>query len=194
MRLCGKYLVAVAVMGALLAGCGQGAHLGAENEKRSNMDLQGAASRADGILDATVSAIEPEIKWAHGVTTAGSCDVTRRRVVMTFISEARRGSFLGVVERFWLDSNYVVKSVNSSKKFPAIYAQSADGFGISLSIGDKGQAFFEVDSPCVEGSAVAEPTTKPNGPDYRGGPIPRPNVRSDFWSAESSGQPSPSAP
>ncbi|MFE4639931.1 hypothetical protein [Streptomyces sp. NPDC056730] len=147
------------------------------------MNLQEAAERADGILDSTFRAIEPEVRWTHGETTAGSCDVTRRRAVMTAISEARRGSFLGVVERYWRQSDYVIKSVNSSVKFPAIYAQSADGFGISLSIGGEGQAFFEVDSPCVQESPVAAPASRPNGPDYSGGPIPRPDVHDEFWSS-----------
>lgn len=113
---------------------------------------------------------------------------------MTVISKSRRGSFLGLIQRYWQKSGYRINDVNSSEKFPAIFAQSADGFGITLTVGDKGQAFFDIDSPCVRESPVSDPTTEPNGPDYRGGPIPRPNVRSEFWSAESSGQPSPSAP
>ncbi|MGC5413410.1 hypothetical protein ACPXCX_58555, partial [Streptomyces sp. DT225] len=60
--------------------------------------------------------------------------------------------------------------------------QTRDGFGVSLVFGG-GQAFFEVDSPCVEESEVAESTASPNGPSYDGVyPLPRPNVRSDFWS------------
>ena len=110
--------------------------------------------------------------------------MTRRRVVMTEISEARRGGFLGVVERFWRQNDYVIKSVNTSRKFPAVYAQSAEGFGVSLSVGAGGQVFFEVDSPCVEESAVADSSSKPNGPNYGGGPIPRPNVHDDFWSSK----------
>ncbi len=101
---------------------------------------------------------------------------------MTIISEVRRGNFLGVVERSWRQSGYEIKSVNTSRKFPAIYAQSEDGFGVSLTIGGGGQAFFEIDSPCVEESDVADPRTPSNGPDYSGGPIPRPDVYDDFWS------------
>ncbi|MFE9728097.1 hypothetical protein ACFYQ5_32165 [Streptomyces sp. NPDC005794] len=54
---------------------------------------------------------------------------------------------------------------------------------MSLRFGGKGQAFFQADSPCVEKSGVAESTTPPNGPSYEGVyPIPRPNIRSPFWS------------
>lgn len=110
--------------------------------------------------------------------------MSRMRVVMTIVSDGRRGSFLGVVDRFWRKNGYRIKAVNKDADFPAIYAQTSDGFGVTLSVGAKGQAFFEVDSPCVEESEVAESTTPPNGPSYEGVyPLPRPNVRSDFWSA-----------
>ncbi|MEV7684089.1 hypothetical protein AB0O64_36970 [Streptomyces sp. NPDC088341] len=148
------------------------------------MDMQEAAERADSILDGTFGAISPEVHWTHGETTAGSCDLSRRRAVMTVISEQRRGGFLGVVERFWRKSGYEITSVNTSREFPAIYAKSPDGFGLRLSIAGRGQAFFEVATPCVEESDVAKPRTRANGPDYSGGPIPRPDVYDDFWSSE----------
>ncbi|MFF1647361.1 hypothetical protein [Streptomyces sp. NPDC058240] len=149
--------------------------------------MQDAANRADQILDAVLGEIEPEVQWAHRPTSTGSCDVSRMRVVMTVVSEGRRGNFLGVVDRFWRRSGYRIKAVNKNVNVPAIYAQTKDGFGVSLSIGGAGQAFFEVDSPCVEESEVAESTTLPNGPGYDGFyPLPRPNVHSDFWSAGAS--------
>ncbi|MDF6043342.1 hypothetical protein LRD69_14535 [Streptomyces sp. JH14] len=149
------------------------------------MNMQEAADRADGILDAVLKEIEPEVQWAHGPTTTGTCDVTRRRAVMTVVSAERRGSFLGVVDRFWRQSGYRIKAVNKDADLPAIFAQTKDGFGVTLIIGGEGQAFFEVDTPCVEKSEVAESTTQPNGPSYVGvETLPRPNVHSDFWSAE----------
>jgi hypothetical protein len=148
------------------------------------MDMQQAATRADGILDAVVGEIQPEIAWTHGPTTTGNCDVTRRRAVMTVISPERRGSFLGLVDRSWRKKGYTIKSVNKDRDVPAIFAQTMDGFGVSLIVGGEGQVFFEVDSPCVDESEVADPTTDPtvridDGTEN----IPRPNVRSDFWSA-----------
>ncbi|WTK95770.1 hypothetical protein OG700_21215 [Streptomyces sp. NBC_01508] len=147
------------------------------------MNMQEAAERADSILDGTFRAIRPGVKWTHGETTVGSCDLSRRRAVMTIVSERQRGGFLGVVERYWRKSGYEITSVNSSQRFPAIYAKSLDGFGIRLSIGGEGQAFFEVATPCVEKSAVADPTAETDGHNYAGGPIPRPDIRDDFWSA-----------
>lgn len=172
----------LALASVLLAGCG--ILDGEEKGAAANMNMQEAAEHADSMLDATFGAIEPKVQWAHDQNSTGSCDVTRRRTVLTVISEQRRGNFLGVIERFWKKSGYEITSVRNDKEFPAIFAKTSDGFGIALTIADKGQARFEVATPCVEESKVAAPTAKPNGPAYEGVEIPRPNVRSDFWSAE----------
>ncbi|WP_353051479.1 hypothetical protein [Streptomyces sp. RTGN2] len=151
------------------------------------MDMQEAAERADGILDDVLGEIHPGVRWVHGPTTTGVCDVTRRRTVMTIISPERRGSFLGLVDRFWRKSEYRIKAVNDDVDVPAIFAQTKDGFGVSLIVGGKGQVFFEVDSPCVRESDVADPIAEPSGTSYAGSEvIPRPNVHSDFWSAGAS--------
>ncbi|MEV6261283.1 hypothetical protein AB0M42_11100 [Streptomyces sp. NPDC051784] len=103
---------------------------------------------------------------------------------MTIVSPERRGSFLGVVDRYWRKSGYRMKSINNDPDVPAIFAQTKDGFGVSLIVGGEGQVFFEVDSPCVEKSEVAESTTPATAPTYEGMEhIPRPNIRSAFWSA-----------
>ncbi|MFJ8858802.1 hypothetical protein ACIRD8_10225 [Streptomyces sp. NPDC102451] len=164
-------------------GCA-GEVISTSSEGRSGMDMQEAADRADSILDSALNEIQPKVNWAHGITTTGSCDVSRRRAVMTSISPERRGSFLGLMDRHWRKSGYRIKAVNNSAELPAIYAQTDEGFGVSLRFGGQGQAFFQVDSPCVDKSEVAESTTPPNGPAYEGVyPLPRPNIRSPFWSA-----------
>ncbi|MFD4792201.1 hypothetical protein KZO11_21015 [Streptomyces anulatus] len=174
---------ALGVTGALLVGCGLlgGAKNG--SEAVPGMDMQGAAERADGMFYATVGAIKPGIEWVHYTTTTGSCDVTRYWTVMTVVSEQRRGNLLGVVERSWKASDFRIKTVNPSKDMPSIIAVSKDGFGIMVKFGYKGQAFFEVTSPCADESKVAAPTKVATGRTYDGRP-PTPNVRSDFWSAE----------
>ncbi|MFJ8616748.1 hypothetical protein ACIRD4_12915 [Streptomyces clavifer] len=171
-------LVALIIFSPLGACAG---NIGAAGE---DMNMQRAAERADEILDVVLRDIDPEVAWTHDTTSVGSCDVTRRRAVMTIVSEGRRGSFLGVVDRSWRNSGYRIKSINNDPDVPAIFAQTKDGFGVSLIVGGEGQVFFEVDSPCVEESEVAESTTKPTAPTYEGMEhIPRPNIRSPFWSA-----------
>lgn len=182
-----RTLPVVASAAVLLVGCSAARDTAkqASGERRGptmDITMQQAAERADAMLDATLGAIKPEVHWTHSGTSTGTCDVSRSRTVMTIISKERRGNFLGVVQRFWEKSEYRISSVNKSEKFPAIFAQSPDGFGISLVVGGAGQVAFEVDTPCAKTSKVADPTTPPNGPDYNY-PIPRPNVHSDFWSS-----------
>ncbi|MFJ5050024.1 hypothetical protein [Streptomyces sp. NPDC088719] len=178
-----RLVCAVVVAAALLVGCGLSGDPKNGRGPLADMDMQGAAERADGMFYATVGEIKPEIEWVHYTTTTGSCDVTRYWTVMTVVSEQRRGNFLGVVERFWKASDYRIEMVNPSKDVPTIIATSPDGFGIQVKFGYKGQAFFEVTSPCVEKSKVAGPKRAANGRTYDG-EIPTPNVRSGFWSAE----------
>jgi hypothetical protein len=174
--------------GSAEASAGSSEKTGKETSKEtSDMNMQEAAERSDSMLDAVLKQIDPEVQWAHGPTTKGSCDVTRRRTVMTIVSAERRQSFLDQVEKFWLESDYRIKAKNKDEVFPAIYAQTKAGFGISVSFRGKGQAFFEADSPCVKESQVADSASEPNGPTYKGVyPLPRPNVRSDHWSAGAS--------
>lgn len=197
-----RTVVATLALGLALAGCGR-EHAGADGGPTSGkteqsatdsatesamsaMDMQGAAERADSMLDATLRAIEPAVQWAHGPTTTGKCDVTRRRTVMTVVAPERRQEFLDAVESFWRDSEYRITAVNTDQEFPAVYAR-AGGFGISVSVRGEGQVFFESDSPCVRESEVADSTSKPNGPSYEGVyPLPRPNVRSAHWSTGAS--------
>ncbi|MFF3794236.1 hypothetical protein ACFYXW_29990 [Streptomyces sp. NPDC001981] len=182
-------IVAVALaLGFSLSGCGNDPlQTTGAGGKKGAMDMQGAADRSDDMLDAVLKAIEPEVQWAHGPTTTGSCDVTRRRTVMTIVSAGRREEFLDKVEKFWRKNDYRIKGFNKDKEFPAVYAQTKAGFGISLSFRGEGQAFFEADSPCVKESKVADSTSEPNGPSYKGVyPLPRPDVRSDYWSVEGS--------
>ncbi|MET9209868.1 hypothetical protein ACFWGE_19280 [Streptomyces bacillaris] len=74
-------------------------------------------------------------------------------------------------------------AVNNDESFPAIYAQTRDGFSVSLRIGGEGQAFFQVDTPCVRESEVADSTSRATAPLYEGAEfIPRPDIHSDFWS------------
>ncbi|MCX4788209.1 MULTISPECIES: hypothetical protein [unclassified Streptomyces] len=192
-------IVAVALaFGFALSGCGNdsgqsngsgsaGSAKSSTSGKERGMNMQEAAERSDAMLDAVLKEINPEVQWAHGPTTTGSCDVTRRRTVMTIVSAERRQNFLDQVEKFWRGNDYRIKAKNNDKEFPAVYAQTKAGFGISVSFRGKGQAFFEADSPCVKESKVADPASKPNGPAYEGVyPLPRPNVHSDYWSAGAS--------
>lgn len=171
----------------LLSGCAtSGAQMSGSERKSGGMNMQEAADRADRILDETFSGIRPSVEWVHGESTEGGCDVSRRRAVVTVISDERRGSFLGVVEREWQKAGYRQIGMNASVKSPATYFETPDGFRVRLLIGGRGQAFFEVATPCVERSSVSKPTPQPGRAERVGEPVPAPNVHSDFWSAGAS--------
>ncbi|PVC95443.1 hypothetical protein [Streptomyces sp. CS014] len=179
-------VVLVLALGVPLAGCGSESGSrgdGVSAGKEKGVDMQEAAEQSDAMLDAVLKGIDPDVQWAHGPTTTRACGVTRRRTVMTVVSPERRQTFLDRAENFWRKNGYRIKAVNKDEKFPAVYAVTRSGFGVSVSFRGKGQAFLEADSPCVKESKVAAPTAEPNGPAYEGVyPLPRPNVRSDFWS------------
>ncbi|MGA5044064.1 hypothetical protein [Streptomyces arboris] len=182
--------VVATVLALALSGCGNegtmsgGGSSGSGSGRESGrMDMQEAAERSDAMLDAVLEAVDPDLQWAHGPTTTRACGVTRRRAVMTVVSSDRRQTFLDRAEAFWRKSDYRIKAVNKDEVFPAVYAVTEAGFGVSVSFRGRGQAFLEADSPCVKESKVAPPATEPNGPAYEGVyPLPRPNVRSGFWS------------
>ncbi|MFB6428311.1 hypothetical protein ACFCW9_18385 [Streptomyces microflavus] len=104
---------------------------------------------------------------------------------MTVISAQRRGSLLGVVDRYWRNSGYRMRAVNNHVDAPAMYAETKDGFAVSLIVADKGQVHFDVLSPCVSYSEVADSPRQATAPlDPEVEVIPRPNIHSDFWSAQ----------
>lgn len=181
-------MIAAAVAVLLISGCApaRDSQISTGEDGDGEMNMQEAADRADGILDQTFAAIKPSVRWVHGESTEGSCDVSRRRAVITVISEKRRGSFLGIVERGWKEAGYRQIGVNANVASPATYFETPDGFRVRLLIGGGGQAFFEVATPCVDRSPVSMPTPPPGSAEHAGEPVPAADVHSDFWSAGAS--------
>ncbi|MFD7060380.1 hypothetical protein [Streptomyces sp. NPDC059906] len=177
-----KKRVAVVLLALLLSGCGTTGSSSSSKEGQSKMNLQDAADRADKILDETFTAIKPPVQWTHRYSMPGDCYVDRDRAVMTIISTERRGSFLGVLERHWKSKGYSL--VATSQNGLVAHFKTQDGFQIEVLIGPNGQAHLSVTTPCVEKSEVAQPTSKPSGPDYSKQNLPAPNVKSTFWSSD----------
>ncbi|MFH9393209.1 hypothetical protein [Streptomyces sp. NPDC017556] len=189
-------LVTVMLSIVVLAGCGafESSVKKTEKSEAPSMNMQEAADNADKILDETLDAIKPSVKWDRGPSSRSSCTgvpgdstgrgkVTQRRYVLTIISPERLGSFLGMTERHWKAAGYTITSVRDHKQNPAMFADSPEGFKVSLEIGYKGQAFIEAWSPCVTESEVTDPPLEPLDPDD---PAAEglPYITSEFWSAE----------
>ncbi|MFE3511818.1 hypothetical protein [Streptomyces sp. NPDC059155] len=160
----------------------------------SKASLQQATENADLMMQGTLTAVKPELTWVHGPSLDRSCSdyevdgratgsISRNVVVMTVVSKARRGSLLGLIERYWKAQNYEITSVDSDEETPAIFARTSQGFRMSVSVEKKGQFFFNITTPCFITSEVEAPKAPPNGAPFEGPVVPDPYVRSDFWSA-----------
>ncbi|WP_030714026.1 hypothetical protein [Streptomyces sp. NRRL F-2580] len=159
------------------------------------MNMQEGAERADTILQDTLAAVQPELKWNHGPSSDAGCtkgvagaatgtgSVKRIITIMTIVSEQRRGALLGVIERDWKSRGYKITSVRNSAEAPAVYAETPEGYVLNVKVGGKGQFFLEAGTPCLTDSSVGQPTGKPNTPDRSGEFPQRPDVQDEFWSA-----------
>ncbi|MEV0474801.1 hypothetical protein [Streptomyces prunicolor] len=184
--------ISVALTILSVASCGASNGDSGNVKGSSKVDMQGAADEADKLIYQTLSMVKPPIEWTHDTSDDGSCDggssgygdVTRRAVVMTKVSEARRGALIGIIERYWKKNGHKITDVNSDKKFPEVYAKTGDDLlQMSLIAGGEGQFFLDVQTACVKKSNVTAPATKANGPSYYGKAIPRPNANDAFWSS-----------
>ncbi|MBT2370080.1 hypothetical protein J7E88_33635 [Streptomyces sp. ISL-10] len=143
------------------------------------MNMQQAGDLAEKIREDTRAAIKPGVEARRGPSNDPICtdfknDATgtdqaiRGRYVMTVISAERRGSFMGVVKRYWKKEGYEITTVRPNNEKPAIFARTPEGFQVTVKIGREGQAFFTVSSPCVTESGVTEPPREPIDPNSPG--------------------------
>lgn len=186
----------VAVLSACGADGGANGTAGQEEKGRRapTMDMRQAGQRAEEILDSTLAAIRPPVKWAYGAPVEAACStglneqtgttaVTRSRNILTAVSGQRRDNLLGLVQRYWERQDFRVVNVNSDKDMPRIRARNADGFTVSLDVGSIGNVSISAGLSCAENSAMTYPKGTPGHP---GGPKAeklRPRERSDFWSS-----------
>ncbi|MEU1075143.1 MULTISPECIES: hypothetical protein [unclassified Streptomyces] len=160
------------------------------------MDMSQGADRADAVLQQTLGAITPPLRWNHGPSIDSGCgnmlgrdtgtgSVHRRVITLTKVSAERRGSLIGVVERSWKTQGYKINGVNPSKTMPAVYASTPDNFHIALEVGTTGQFSFSAVTPCLtETHSLPAPTTTPNTPQRDDVPFPpRDDIHDDYWSA-----------
>ncbi|WCD87909.1 hypothetical protein KPP03845_104310 [Streptomyces xanthophaeus] len=197
--------LALLTLAAFATGCGLVGG-GSRGKGAETMTMQQGATRADGILQETLAAVKPELHWNHGPSSDAGCtkgvagaatgtgSAKRKIIILTVVSEQRRGALLGVIERDWKGRGYTITNVRASKDVPAIYAETPDGYILTAKVGGEGQFFLEAATPCLADHPVQDPTTKPNTPTRNGPYPPRPDVQDEFWSATTplpSGSPTP---
>ncbi|MEV6548767.1 hypothetical protein AB0M57_08645 [Streptomyces sp. NPDC051597] len=166
-----------------------------QTQKVRAMNMQQAGEGSEKILDATLAAIRPPVKWTYGAPMQEACStdlneptgrttVTRSRNILTIVSPHRRGSLLGVVQRHWESAGFKVTSVRNDESMPWLRATRADGFSVSLQVGSVGNVFLSASFACAEDSEMTYPAGTPGKPGGPKGEQVRPNERSEFWSGE----------
>ncbi|TXS57916.1 hypothetical protein EAO77_14735 [Streptomyces sp. t39] len=185
-----------------MSGCGHVGNGSGPEEEILKANMQQAGDLAEKLLDSTIASVSPSVEARQGPSSnpictdfkndaTGTGQVKRGRYIVTVISAERRGSFMGVIERYWKKEGYEITAVRPHKERPAIFARTPEGFQLTAKIGHAGQAFFNVASPCVTESEVTvppRPTPTPGSPEAEGLPY----IESPFWSANTPA-PSPSA-
>ncbi|WP_371772902.1 hypothetical protein [Streptomyces sp. NBC_01438] len=167
---------------------------GRKEQEEPAMDMQQAGQRAEALLDGTMEAIHPSVKWVYGTPSETPCStglnrptgtttVFRSRNILTLVSEQRRGELLEQVRRYWEQQGARDFSVFSDKDVPRIRATTSDGFSVVLQVGDIGNVFVRAGAGCVADSAMTYPAETPG---TLGGPKKEeltPREHSDFWSS-----------
>ena len=160
------------------------------------MDATQARTRIDTLLNETLQAVKPPLKWRDGWYNVrentsgindrpdGTAHINRDRYIMTKISQAKFGALLGTVERYWKKQGYTITSINADKRMPAIYARTQDGNRISIEIGYPGNVTITAGVPYIKdtgnpypfGYGPLIPTTANGSLDII------PNIDDPFWS------------
>ncbi|MDI3389853.1 hypothetical protein QIS99_27215 [Streptomyces sp. B-S-A8] len=185
----------VALAVTLLCSCGAAPKEKDQTVERPRMNMQEAGDRDERLLDESINAVTPQVKWKRyssnevacstGVNEpTGTANVKRSRVITTKISEQRRGAFLGLIERHWKKNGYTLTGADADPEMPSLFAKTPDSFAISVEFGYKGAAYFTITSPCAAESSLTFPAGtpgKPDGPEEK--PDPTPSHESDYWSS-----------
>ncbi|MGW0672038.1 hypothetical protein [Streptomyces sp. NPDC002746] len=167
---------------------------GKAEQEKSMMDMQQAGQRAEAILDGTMAAIRPPVKWVHGTPAESACStglnrptgtttVFRSRNILTVVSKERRGELLEQVRRYWEQQGARDFDVDSDKDMPGIRATTADEFTVMLQVGSIGNIFVRSGFGCAEDSEMTYPAGTPGQPGGSKKEELTPREHSDFWSS-----------
>ncbi|MGW1180908.1 hypothetical protein ACWD7Y_19745 [Streptomyces drozdowiczii] len=161
------------------------------------MDMQQAGQRAEEILDDTMEAIQPPVKWVRGVAMESPCStdlneptgttsVVRSRNILTVVSERRREELLKTVQGHWEKRGAGDFVIRSGEKRPQIRATTADGLTVTLYVGNAGNVYIRVGFGCAQDSAVTYPEGTPGHPGGPEEPERIPHEHSPYWSGTGS--------
>jgi len=153
-------LAAALLLGLLTTGCSL---TGGGSDQKATPVLEPTEARTtiDALLDGTVHAITPEVKYGDDVFNAGenvgstdrpdgSYHLRKERHVLTKVAEDRYGALLGLVEQYWKSQGYTITNVDSGRKMPAMDARTPDGARLHVEIGYPGNVTLSADVPRIK--------------------------------------------
>ncbi|MEU8571694.1 hypothetical protein AB0C51_25870 [Streptomyces pathocidini] len=160
------------------------------------MEARHAAQRLDELLDDTLTAIDPGLKWRDGSTEVlqrndavlnepnGEATVSKTRYVRTKVSEDKLDRLLKAVEHRWKESGYKVTGISPGE--PGFVGRAPDGFSLRCAVGGAGNVYFDaassgVEDPGYSGTMPGEKGDRiPADPD--GYPLLKPDITDPYWS------------
>ncbi|GAB7032388.1 hypothetical protein JCM4914_38490 [Streptomyces platensis subsp. malvinus] len=181
----------VVLVPSLLCGCSV---LG-ESDPDPTLNVDQAVKRVDSVLDDTLHAVRPRMKWRDGPAhmserrnsftnmSNGEVSVYRDRYVRTKISKPKLKELLTVVYKHWAKVGFKLR--DSNPREPSISATAADGRIVTLKVGGAGEVYIGASvgalSDGPSGDILGEEGDKfPEAPS--GGPDYTPDVRDPYWS------------
>ncbi|MFB8212462.1 hypothetical protein [Streptomyces sp. NPDC056010] len=184
-------LLGCVVLAVFLTACQAG-----KEQEKPKMDMKQAGQRAEEILDDTMEAIQPSVKWVRGVAMVSPCStnlneptgtttVVRSRNILTVVSERRRDELLKMVQRHWKKRGATDFDVHSDEKMPRIRAKTADGLTVTLDVGYAGNVYIRAAFGCAQDSAMTYPKGTPGQPGGPDEPERIPREHSSYWSVGS---------
>ncbi|WP_189299310.1 hypothetical protein [Streptomyces albospinus] len=159
------------------------------------VNVNEAVKQVDSILDGTVNAVRPQLKWRDGPARIserrnsftnkanGEADVSRYRYVRTKVSKAKLNGLLAAITKYWNKEGF--KASTSNPREPSLSGKAEDGRFAKFSMSSFGDVEFYVSvgalsserSGDIKGEEGDQFPEAPNGgPDYT------PDVQDSYWS------------
>ncbi|MCZ0971299.1 hypothetical protein O1L55_06950 [Streptomyces albulus] len=154
-----------------------------------------AVKQVDSILDGTVEAVRPQLKWRDGPAhrserrnsftnkANGEVDVSRHRYVRTKISKAKLTKLATIVAKHWSEEGFKISF--SKTREPSFSGHTEDDRFAKFSMSSFGDVEFyaSVGALSSERSGDIEGEEGDQFPDApNGGPDYTPDVRDPYWS------------
>jgi hypothetical protein len=158
------------------------------------MDAQNASRRIDALLNKTLTAVHPRLKWRDGPAEitqhmdslnepTGAVTVSRARYVRNKVSKEKLQKLFAAVETSWKNAGYGIENVN--RREPSCTGRTPDDLRISFSVGGNGNVYFGASADAKDPQISGDVLPGEEGdefPEGQSGPEIAPDVDDPYWS------------